>query len=58
MFGDEVHATALLDRLLDKCEVIKLTGKSYLLEHSKNIFHHQQPAEGGANLRKKQLQLE
>jgi len=53
MLGDEVLATALLDRLLYKCEVIKLTGKSYRLEHRKTIFNQLLPAEGGANLRKK-----
>ena len=55
MLGDEVLATALLDRLLYKCEVIKLTGKSYRLEHRTTIFDQQQPPEGGANRRKKQL---
>lgn len=35
---DEVLATALLDRLLYKCEVVKLTGASYRMEHRKNIF--------------------
>jgi len=47
MLGDEVLATALLVRLLYKCEVIKLTGKSYRLEHRTTIFEQQQPAEGG-----------
>ena len=55
MLGDEVLATALLDRLLYKCEVIKLTGKSYRLEHRKTIFNQLQPVEGGTNLGKKQL---
>jgi DNA replication protein DnaC len=35
---DEVLATALLDRILYRCEVIKLTGNSYRMEHRKNIF--------------------
>jgi IstB-like ATP binding protein len=55
MLGDEVLATALLDWLLYKCEVTKLTGKSYRLEHRKTIFNQLQPAEGGDNLSKKQL---
>jgi DNA replication protein DnaC len=38
MLGDEVLATALLDRLLFQCEVIKLSGKSYRLENRKTIF--------------------
>lgn len=35
---DEVLATALLDRLLYRCEVVKLTGTSYRLENRKTIF--------------------
>ena len=58
MLGDEVLATALLDRLLYKCEVIKLTGKSYRLEHRTTIFDQLQPTEGGVNRRKKQLPLQ
>ena len=38
MLGDEVLATALLDRLLFQCEVISLSGKSYRLENRKTIF--------------------
>ncbi|MHA4845784.1 ATP-binding protein [Flavitalea antarctica] len=38
MLGDEVLATALLDRLLFKCEVISLTGKSYRLQNRQTIF--------------------
>lgn len=35
---DEVLATALLDRLLYRCEVVKLSGASYRMENRKNIF--------------------
>jgi DNA replication protein DnaC len=35
---DEVLATALLDRLLYRCEVVKLEGKSYRMENRKTIF--------------------
>lgn len=35
---DTVLATALLDRLLYRCEVIKLQGTSYRMENRKNIF--------------------
>lgn len=35
---DEVLATALLDRLLYKCEVVKLQGSSYRMENRKTIF--------------------
>jgi DNA replication protein DnaC len=38
MLGDEVLATALLDRLLYRCEVISLSGKSYRLQNRKTIF--------------------
>lgn len=35
---DEVLSTALLDRILYRCEVIKLTGQSYRMENRKTIF--------------------
>jgi DNA replication protein DnaC len=38
MLDDEVLATAILDRLLFRCEVISLTGKSYRMENRKTIF--------------------
>lgn len=38
MMEDEVLATALLDRLLFRCEIINLTGKSYRMENRKTIF--------------------
>lgn len=38
MLDDEVLATALLDRLLFRCEVISLSGKSYRMENRKTIF--------------------
>lgn len=38
MMDDEVLATAMLDRILYRCEVIKLEGKSYRMENRKNIF--------------------
>jgi DNA replication protein DnaC len=38
--NDEVLATALLDRLLYKCEVVKLEGKSYRMENRKTIFNN------------------
>jgi DNA replication protein DnaC len=39
MLDDEVIATALLDRILYRCEVIRLSGKSYRLQHRKTIFN-------------------
>jgi DNA replication protein DnaC len=35
---DSVLTTALLDRILYRCEIIKLTGKSYRMENRRNIF--------------------
>jgi DNA replication protein DnaC len=40
VLDDEVLATAILDRLLFKCEVVKLSGKSYRLENRKTIFEN------------------
>jgi DNA replication protein DnaC len=39
MLDDEVLATAILDRLLYKCEVIRLKGNSYRLENRKTFFN-------------------
>jgi len=36
--GDEVITTAILDRLLYRCEIIKLTGESFRLKNRKTIF--------------------
>lgn len=38
LLGDTVLATALLDRLTHRCQVISLTGDSYRLAHHKDIF--------------------
>jgi len=38
MLDDEVLATAILDRLLFRCEVIKLSGESYRMKNRKNII--------------------
>lgn len=39
---DTVLASALLDRLLYRCEVIKLTGESYRISNRKTIFNKEQ----------------
>ena len=36
--GDDVITTAILDRLLYRCEIIKLTGESFRLKNRKTIF--------------------
>jgi len=41
VLNDEVLATALLDRLLYKCEIIKLEGNSYRMKNRKTIFENQ-----------------
>ena len=35
---DDVLATALLDRLMYRCELIQLSGESYRMVHRKSIF--------------------
>lgn len=41
MLDDEVLATALLDRLLYRCEVLNLSGKSYRMKNRKTIFNNE-----------------
>ena len=38
MLDDEVIATALLDRLLFRCEIVSLTGDSYRLQNRQTFF--------------------
>ena len=38
VLNDEVLATAMLDRLLYRCEIVQLKGKSYRLANRKTIF--------------------
>ena len=40
LLGDTVLATALLDRLTHRCQVISFTGDSYRLAHHSDIFTH------------------
>lgn len=40
VLNDEVLATAILDRLLYRCEIIQLKGKSYRLANRKTIFEN------------------
>lgn len=41
VLGDEVLTTALLDRILYRCEIIQLTGESYRMQNRKTIFENQ-----------------
>jgi DNA replication protein DnaC len=40
VLNDKVLTTALLDRLLHRCEVIKLSGSSYRMKNRKTIFNN------------------
>jgi DNA replication protein DnaC len=44
---DEVLATALLDRILYKCELLQLSGNSYRMTNRKTIFKDEQEKENG-----------
>lgn len=48
--NDEVLATAIIDRLLHRCEVIKLVGTSYRLENRMTIFNESE--NGGSDAKK------
>ena len=41
VLNDEVLATAILDRLLFRCEIVQLKGKSYRMANRKTIFENQ-----------------
>lgn len=38
LLGDQAITTAILDRIVHKCQVINLTGDSYRLKHRQSIF--------------------
>jgi DNA replication protein DnaC len=40
VLNDKVLTTALLDRILHRCEIIKLTGTSYRMKNRKTIFNN------------------
>lgn len=46
---DEVLASAILDRLLYRCEVIKLSGQSYRMGNRKSIFEVEQDSSKSGN---------
>jgi len=45
VLNDEVLATAMLDRILYRCEIIQLSGKSYRLANRKSIFENPSESE-------------
>ncbi len=51
---DEVLATALLDRILYKCELLQLSGKSYRLANRKTIFKKEKGTENEQKKKKEQ----
>ena len=42
VLNDVVLTTALLDRILHRCEIIKLSGESYRMKNRKTIFNKQE----------------
>ncbi len=38
LLGDQAITTAILDRIVHKCQIINLTGDSYRLKHRQSIF--------------------
>ena len=38
MLNDPILTTAILDRLLFRCEIVKLEGKSFRMQNRKSIF--------------------
>ena len=40
VLNDAVLTTAILDRILYRCEIIKLTGKSYRMQNRKSFFEN------------------
>ena len=42
LIGDPAITTAILDRIVHKCEVLNLDGDSYRLKHRKTIFGNNQ----------------
>jgi len=38
VFGDAAIVTAMLDRLMQRCEIVSLSGKSYRISHRSTVF--------------------
>lgn len=45
IFGDDVMATALIDRLLHHCHVVNIRGNSYRMREHSDLSHHLNAAE-------------
>lgn len=60
VFGDDVMATALIDRLVHHCHIVNIRGNSYRLRQHGDLCHSLQtpePEKGESNRRRKQTQL-
>jgi DNA replication protein DnaC len=45
VFGDDIMATALIDRLVPHCHIINIRGNSYRLRQHGDLWHSRQPVE-------------
>jgi hypothetical protein len=45
IFGDEVMAAALIDRLLHHCHIIKIRGNSYRVRNLSHLWKQPEPEE-------------
>jgi DNA replication protein DnaC len=60
VFGDDVMATALIDRLVHHCHIVNIRGNSYRLRHHGDLWSTLQtpePEKGESNRRRRQTQL-
>ena len=48
VFGDEVMAAALIDRLLHHCHLVNIRGNSFRMRHHTELWHQLQRDEGAA----------
>ena len=49
IFGDEVMAAALIDRLLHHCHLVSIRDNSYRLRHQRELWQRLQPEEAAAS---------
>jgi DNA replication protein DnaC len=49
VFGDEVMATALIDRLVHHCHIVNIRGNSYRLKHHAELYATLRPADRGGD---------
>jgi hypothetical protein len=56
VFGDEVMAAALIDRLLHHCHIVNIRGNSYRLPKHSEVWQALHPRSGGGDLTQTQTQ--